>query len=81
VPDWKIDHPLNEIMEAEIIDGKLLGEMASSACRCVYIVVRENQQATGDITNDLAKYGYEKKTDIHGYCVYYNDEIFWSIYK
>lgn len=82
VPDWKIDHPLNEIMEAEVLDSKLLGETASSSAHsCVYIVVRDEQEATGDITSDLAKYGYEKKAKIRGYCVYYNDEIFWSIYK
>ena len=82
VPDWKIDHPLNEIMEAEVLNSKLLGETASSAEHsCVYIVVREGQKATGDITRDLAAYGYEQKARMHGYCVYYNDEIFWSIYK
>ena len=82
VPDWKINHPLNDIMEAEILDSKLLGETASSGAHgCVYIVVRENQEATGDISRDLAEYGYEKKAQMHGYCVYYNDEVFWSIYK
>ena len=82
VSDWKIDHPLNEIMEAEILDGKLLGETASMGAHgCGYIVVRENQKTIGDITLDLAEYGYEKKAQLQGYCVYYNDEIFWSIYK
>ena len=82
VADWRINHPLYEIMEEEILDSKLLGEMASgNENRCVYIVVREDKETTGDLTEDLAEYGYEIKAAMHGYLIYYNDELFWAIYK
>lgn len=84
VADWRIDHELNDIMEAEILDGDLLGKTASdaaSASKCVYIIVRTDKETTGDLEKDLSKYGYVKKAIMHDYEVYYNDEIFWSIYK
>lgn len=80
VPDWKINHPLCDVMEEEALDGKVLGETAA-IYNCVYIVVEENREVTGDLSGDLALSGYELKAEMHGYHIYYNDELFWSIYR
>lgn len=80
VADWRINHPLYDVMEAEVLDGKVLGEMAS-ANTCMYIVVQADKETNGDLSDDLAAYGYEQKAEMHGYCIYYSDELFWSIYK
>ncbi|MBO5429890.1 MAG: hypothetical protein J6A10_07990 [Peptococcaceae bacterium] len=80
VPDWKIDHPLYDIMEDEVLDSKALGEMAYGN-NCMYVVVQEDKETTCDLTGALAEYGYTLKAEMHGYCVYYNDELFWAIYK
>lgn len=74
VEGWKIEHPLYELMEAETIDGAVLGEQAL-AYRCVYIVLRAEQ----DMTGDLSAYGYAYKGSVGEYLVYYNDALFREI--
>lgn len=84
VSDWKINHELNDIMEAEILDADQLGKVASDAdsdFKCVYIIVRTDKETTEDLETALARYGYVWKAQIDAYEVYYNDEIFWSIYR
>lgn len=80
VADWKINHPLCDVMEEETLDGEVLGEMAS-VYSCVYIVVREEKDTTEGFDEALADSGYVLKSEMHGYRIYYNDEMFWSIYK
>lgn len=80
VPDWKMDHPLYNIMEEEVLDSKALGESAY-VHNCMYVVVAEDKETKGDLARELAACGYELKAKMHGYCVYYNDELFCAIYK
>lgn len=80
VEEWQVYHPLDVIMGTEILDSKALGETAR-AYSCVYVVVQEERKTSGDLTENLEKYGYELKSEMHGYHIYYNDELFWSIYK
>ncbi len=76
VEDWNINHPLYDMMEAEVVDCDALGE-AASLYACSYVVLGENRDVVGDLTAG----GYVLKDTIHGYEIYYNDEIFQSIYK
>lgn len=76
VADWKINHPLYDVMEAETVDGKALGETAARY-GCVYVVLKEDREVTGDLTDS----GYVLKDTVCGYHVYYNDDIFMSIYE
>lgn len=71
VDEWRINHPLHDIMEAEVVDCNILSEMAVQY-RCAYVVLREERQTVGDITLK----GYVLKDTVSGYCVYYNDEVF-----
>lgn len=76
VEDWFVLHPLYDIMEAEVLDLDALGAGAVEY-GCAYVVVREEQDKTGDITAS----GYVMKDTISGYQIYYSNEVFWSIYK
>ena len=76
VEDWNINHPLYDMMEAEIVDLDALGE-AAIMYNCAYVVLTENCEITGDLTTS----GYVLKDSLCGYHIYYNDEIFQSIYK
>lgn len=76
VEDWFVLHPLYDIMEAEVLDLDALGAGAVEY-GCAYVVVREEQDKTGDITAS----GYVLKDTISGYQIYYSNEVFWSIYK
>lgn len=76
VEDWRINHPLYDIIKKEQIDGDALGDTAKQY-GCVYVVVEEEREMTGDLT----PYGYVLKDTCHGYKVFYNDELFMSIYK
>lgn len=80
VADWNINHPLCDIMDAEVLDSSLLGETAA-AYSCVYIVLEAEREIEGDLLVDLALHGYELKAEMHGYRIFYNDEMFWAIYK
>ena len=80
VAEWQVYHPLNVIMETEVLDSKALGETARDHS-CVYIVVETDREVTGDLIADLGKCGYELKAEMHGYQIFYHDELFWSIYK
>ena len=71
VDEWRINHPLHDIMEATVVDCNILSEMAVQY-RCAYVVLREESQTVGDITLK----GYVLKDTVSGYCVYYNDEVF-----
>lgn len=76
VADWGKNHPLYDVLEAETVDGALLGETAAQYS-CVYVVIAEKKECIGD----LSASGYELKDTLHGYHIYYNDEIFMSIYE
>lgn len=76
VADWNINHPLYDIFEAEIIDGRALGQEAA-AYVCSFLVVEEGKVSQAD----LLESGYELRNVLHGYEVYYNSEIFEAIYK
>lgn len=71
VDDWNINHPLYELMEAEVVDCNALGE-AAAAYRCAYVVLDQEQPTTGELT----KSGYVLKGTVSGYRVYYSDIIF-----
>lgn len=74
VDDWNINHPLYNMMEAEVVDCDALGE-AAVKYRCAYIVLKEERETSGDLTDS----GYVLKNTVCGYHVYYNDEIFRSL--
>lgn len=74
--DLKLYHPLYNIMEQEMIDSDLLVEMASQY-GCVYIVLKQDKERTKEVDG----FGYEQVNTICGYEVYYNGEIFESIYE
>ena len=76
VEDWFVLHPLYDIMEAEVLDLDALGAGAVEY-GCAYVIVREEQDKVGDI----AANGYVLKDTVSGYQIYYNNEVFWSIYK
>ncbi len=76
VEDWSIDHPLYNMMEGEELDADELGQTAS-AFNCAYIILQEEKEMTGDLT----KYGYSLKDTCQGYRLFYNDDIFMSIYE
>lgn len=76
VADWNINHPLYDVFEAENIDGKALGQTAASYA-CSFVVVEEGLV----YEEDLQESGYARRETLHGYEVYYNSEIFESIYK
>ncbi len=80
VPGWKINHELFDIMEDEAVDGALLGQKASQY-GCVYIVISKERKIVGDLETELKASGYVLKEQMHGYQIFYNDEIFWSIYQ
>lgn len=76
VEDWKINHPLYDIMEAERVDLDELGK-AAAMYSCTYVVLAEMRETIGELT----RHGYVLKGTILGYHIYYNDEIFRSIYE
>lgn len=76
VEDWGVIHPLYNLMENEVIDGVLLGETAASY-NCMYVVLPQAKECVGDLSSS----GYVLKDTLHGYRIYYNDELFWSIYE
>ena len=71
VEDWNMNHPLYDIMEAEVVDCDALGE-AAVIYHCAYVVLRKERETIGDLTAS----GYVLKGTISGYQVYYNDEVF-----
>ena len=75
MPDLGMPHPLYKIMEAESLDGKLLGETAAMY-HCVYVVLPKEKECNGDLSDS----GYELKYTMHGYKIYFNEEMFWAIY-
>lgn len=76
VEDWNINHPLYDMMEEEVVDCERLGE-AAVMYSCSYIVLSQEREITGDLTAS----GYVLKDTRCGYHIYYNNEIFQSIYK
>ena len=76
VEDWFVLHPLYDIMEAKVLDLDALGREAVEY-GCVYVVIPKDEEKTGNITTA----GYILKDTISDYQIYYNDEVFWSIYK
>ncbi len=76
VEGWSIDHPLYNMMESEMLNAEELGPSAE-ASGCAYIVLSEQKELTGDLT----EYGYVLKGTCQGYALYYNHEIFMSIYE
>ena len=75
VTDWKIEHPLYELMEAEIVDADSLGELALQS-GCVYIVMHKDREMSGTLEDS----GYGLITTIQEYRVYYNEAGFSAIY-
>lgn len=71
VEDWNMNHPLYDMMEAEVVDCDALGK-AAMTYRCAYVVLREARETIGDLTAN----GYVLKGSFGGYQVYYNDEVF-----
>lgn len=76
VEDWGVIHPLYNVMEAESMDGAVLGETARQY-NCMYVIVPEQKALAGD----LSASGYVLKDTLHGYKVFYNDTLFWAIYE
>ncbi len=76
VADWGDNHPLYDALEAETVDGTLLGETAA-LYDCSYVVIAQDKECVGD----LSAGGYVLKDTLHGYHIYYNEEIFMSIYE
>ena len=74
VEDWNMNHPLYEMMEAEVVDCDALGE-AAVTYHCAYVVLREARETIGDLTAS----GYVLKGSCGGYQVYYNDEVFHNL--
>lgn len=75
VEEWERNHYLYNLMEEETVDSDALAEMAAQY-GCVYIVLRQDQQKT----KQLDGCGYELAGIVCGYEVYYNHEIFMSVY-
>lgn len=76
VVNWGINHPLYEAIEAETVDLTILGEIAAMY-NCAYVVLAEAKKCEGDLSGA----GYVLKDTLHGYHIYYNDEIFHAIYN
>ncbi len=70
VEAWNIRHPLYDEMERELILGEALTTEASQA-RCVYIVLEESQEISGNIESN----GYRYLETIEGYQLYYNEDF------
>jgi hypothetical protein len=76
VADWKVEHPLYDLMDEVVMDLDTLGKTAAMYS-CCYIVCKEDKEKKGD----LSEYGYILKAVIEGYQIYYNDDVFQSIYN
>ena len=75
VQDWNIEHPLYDLMEAEVVDAEGLGKQALQS-GCVYIVLQKDREVSGD----LADSGYTLISTIQDYQIYYNEAGFSVIY-
>lgn len=76
VDDWNINHPLYNMMEEGVLDCEELAE-AAALYECSYVVFSTAREKKGEMTTG----GYVLKDTVGGYQIYYNDEIFQSIYK
>lgn len=68
--EWAVQHDLCDALEAEVIDARVLGELAIEY-GCIYIVLPDNRPVEGS----LAEAGYDLFLETDGYCVYRNEAL------
>lgn len=76
VEDWTIFNTAYDLMEAEVIDCAALAQEAIQY-EASYIVLDYEDARLGSLTD----FGYVLKGKVDRYEVYYNDEVFQSIYR
>lgn len=68
--EWATQHELCDAMEAETVDGTVLGKLARDY-GCIYIVLPVEQTIQGSLWES----GYEVFLEVDGYIVYRNQDL------
>lgn len=76
VAEWEMWHPLYFMFEIYETDSLAIGKEAANY-ECSYVVAVEGKL----LAEDLLESGYEKLNSLHGYDIFYNDDIFQAIYR